>query len=96
MDILDDLPAESRYEVVGAVKATLRVEADAAETIVRASKPLWDAMEEAGGVWVDSWGGMQYVRVFPIMLAALVDAVRPPTLDEVLASLAERESTDQG
>ena len=70
MDPLDDLPPESRREVVAAVAATLNVSAEDAEAIVRASQPLWDAMEDAGGL-VDSWGGGEFCHLFPQMLTVI-------------------------
>ena len=70
MDPLDDLPPESRREVVSAVGAALHVSAEDAEAIVRASQPLWDAMEEAGGL-VDSWGGGEFCHLFPTMLTVV-------------------------
>jgi hypothetical protein len=70
MDPLDDLPPESRREVVAAVAATLNVGAEDAEAIVRASQPLWDAMEDAGGL-VDSWGGGEFCHLFPQMLTVI-------------------------
>lgn len=70
MDPLDDLPSESRREVVTAVAATLHVSAEDAEAIVRASQPLWDAMEDAGGL-VDSWGGGEFCHLFPQMLTVI-------------------------
>ena len=71
---LDDLPPDSRREVVAAVQAALSVNTDDAEAIVRASEPLWDAMEEVGGL-VDSWGGGEFCYLFPKMCAAM----RPAT-----------------
>ena len=41
-----------------------------AEAIVRASEPLWNAMEEAGGL-VDSWGGGEFCHLFPKMCSAI-------------------------
>lgn len=70
MDPLDDLPPESRREVVSAVTAALGVSAEDAETIVRASEPLRDAMEEIGGL-VDSWGGGEFCHLFPKMLTVI-------------------------
>ena len=70
MDPLDDLPAESRREVASAVAAALGVSTEDAEAIVRASEPLWDAMEEVGGL-VDSWGGGEYCYLFPKMCAVI-------------------------
>lgn len=70
MDPLDDLPPESRREVVSAVTAALGVSAEDAEAILRASEPLWEAMEEAGGL-VDSWGGGEFCHLFPQMLAVI-------------------------
>jgi len=70
MDPLDDLPPDSRREVVAAVGAALGVDSDNAEAIVRASEPLWNAMEEAGGL-VDSWGGGEFCHLFPKMCSAI-------------------------
>lgn len=70
MDPLDDLPPESRREVVSAVTAALDIGAGDAEAIIRASLPLWDAMEEAGGL-VDSWGGGEFCHLFPRMLTVV-------------------------
>ena len=53
-DPLEDLPVESRSEVVSAIRAVLGVDAAKAEALTRAAEPLWDAMERAGGL-VDSW-----------------------------------------
>jgi hypothetical protein len=76
MDPLDDLPPDSRREVVAAVGAALGVDRDVAEGIVRASEPLWDAMESAGGL-VDAWGGTEFCYLFPKMCAV----VRPATAE---------------
>ena len=73
MDPLDDLPPESRREVVAAVGLALGVDSDKAEAIVRASEPLWNAMEEAGGL-VDSWGGGEFCYLFPKMVSAIKPA----------------------
>jgi hypothetical protein len=70
MDPLDDLPPDSRREVIAAVGAALGIDADKAEAIVRASEPLWNAMEEAGGL-VDSWGGGEFCYLFPKMCSAI-------------------------
>jgi hypothetical protein len=70
MDPLDDLPPESRREVASAVATALGVGTDDAEAIMRASAPLWDAMEEVGGL-VDSWGGGEFCYLFPKMCAVL-------------------------
>lgn len=67
-DPLDDLPAESRSEVIREVRAVLNVDGDTAEDLVRAAEPLWDAMERAGGL-VDSWGGGEFCSVFPRVLS---------------------------
>jgi hypothetical protein len=37
-------------EVVAAVQAALGIDTEGAEMVVRASEPLWDAMEEVGGL----------------------------------------------
>ena len=70
MDPLDDMPSESRREVVSAVAESLGVELKHAEEIVRASLPLWDALEEVGGL-VDSWGGGEFCVLFPQMCAVI-------------------------
>jgi hypothetical protein len=67
-DSFDDLPADSRSEIVAEVCAVLDVEATAAEDLVRSSEPLWDAMERVGGL-VDSWGGGEFCHIFPRVLA---------------------------
>lgn len=69
-DPLDDLPADSRREIVADVRAALGVDAAAAEDIVRSAEPLWDALERAGGL-VDSWGGGEFCHVFPRVLALI-------------------------
>jgi hypothetical protein len=73
MDPLDDLPPDSRREVVGAVAAVLGVGTGEAESIVRAAEPLWEAMEQAGGL-VDSWGGGEFCELFPRMCAVVKPA----------------------
>ncbi len=70
MDPLDELPPESRREVASAVSTAIGVSADDAETIIRASEPLWDAMEEVGGL-VDAWGGGEFCHLLPKMLAVI-------------------------
>jgi hypothetical protein len=72
MDPLDDLPSESRVEVVAAVQVAWNVDASGAEEILRASEPFWNTLEEQGGV--DTWGGMEFVRVFPEALALIYKA----------------------
>jgi hypothetical protein len=66
-DPLNDLPDESRSEVVAEVRAGLGVDAATAEDLIRAAEPLWDAMERAGGL-VDGWGGGEFCNVFPRVL----------------------------
>lgn len=70
LDSLNDLPAESRREVASAVAAVLSVSTEDAETIVRASEPLWGAMEEVSGL-VDSWGCGEFCHLFPKMCTVL-------------------------
>ena len=72
-DPLNDLPDESRSELVTAVRALLGVDVATAEDLARAAEPLWDAMERAGGL-VDSWGGGEFCHVFPKTLAFIRDA----------------------
>jgi hypothetical protein len=73
MDPLDDLPVESRREVVAAVQAALSLSKEDAEVIIRASEPLWDAMEQVGGL-VGSWGGSEFCQLFPRMCAVVRSA----------------------
>jgi hypothetical protein len=77
MDPLDDLPPDSRTEVVAAVRqAWPRLESDAeAEEIIRCSEPLWNALEDRGGV--DTWGGGEFCGVFPQALALIYKACNP-------------------
>ncbi len=70
MDPLNDLPAESRQEVIAAVQAALGVTKEDAELILRASEPLWEAMEQVGGL-VDSWGGGEFCYLFPKMCSVI-------------------------
>ena len=72
-DPLDDLPAQSRSDVVAQVRAALGVDAATAEDLVRSAEPLWDALERAGGL-VDSWGGGEFCHVFPSALSFIRDA----------------------
>jgi hypothetical protein len=74
-DPLDDLPAESRNEVVANVQAVLSVDTATAEDIVRSAEPFWDAMERAGGL-VDSWGGGEFCYVLPRVLTFIRTATR--------------------
>ena len=67
-DSLDELPPDSRREVVAAVCAALGVDPDTAEDLIRSAEPFWDAMERAGGL-VDSWGGWEFCGLFPRVLA---------------------------
>ena len=67
MDPLDDLPPESRSEVVAAVQVAWGVDAAGAEEILRSSEPFWGSLEAHGGV--DSWGGGEFCNVFPRALA---------------------------
>src|SRR3954469_19450875 len=62
-DPLDDLPAESRAEVVAEIRGLLGVDEATAEDLVRSAEPLWKAMERAGGL-VDSWGGGEFCGGF--------------------------------
>jgi hypothetical protein len=71
-DSLEDLPPDSRRQIVPDVRAVLDVDAVNAEDIVRSAEPLWDAMERAGGL-VDSWGGGEFCYVLPRVLAFIRD-----------------------
>ncbi len=76
MDSLDDLPPDSRSEVLAEVCALLDVTTATAEDLVRAAEPLWDAMERAGGL-VDSWGGGEFCHLFPKTLAFIRTTANP-------------------
>lgn len=65
---MDDLPEDSRREVVAGVRAALGVDQASAEDVVRSTEPFWDAMERAGGL-VDSWGSGEFCSVLPRVLA---------------------------
>lgn len=71
-DPLDDMPQDSRREVVASVQAALDVDEGSAEDIVRSTEPFWDAMERAGGL-VDSWGGGEFCYVLPRLLTLIRD-----------------------
>jgi hypothetical protein len=73
-DPLDDLPVESRRELVAALVRVLDVPEHVAEDLARSAEPLWDAMERAGGL-VDSWGGGEFCGLFPEVMAFIRDAV---------------------
>jgi hypothetical protein len=68
MDPLEQLPVDSRREIVQSVVDMIGVSEDVAEDLVRSAEPLWEAMERAGGL-VDSWGGGEFCQVFPRTLA---------------------------
>jgi hypothetical protein len=85
MDSLNDLPAASRREVVAAVRAALGIDKKNAELVLRASEPLWDAMEQVGGL-VDTWGGSEFCYLFPKMCAVIrSDAQAATSASPVLA-----------
>jgi hypothetical protein len=67
-DSLDDMPADSRTELVAEVRAVLGVDVACEEDLIRSAEPFWDAMERAGGL-VDSWGGGEFCVVLPRVLA---------------------------
>jgi len=73
-DPLNDMPVESRREVVAAVQAVLEVDEASAENIVRSTEPFWNAMEDAGGL-VDSWGGGEFCYLLPRLLASIRNGV---------------------
>ena len=75
-DPLNDMPDESRSNVVAEVRASLGVDSDTAEDLIRAAEPLWDAMERAGDL-VDSWGGGEFCDVFPRVLTFIRTAANP-------------------
>ena len=70
MDVLDDLPPSSRQYLLETLQTTLGVNKKAAEKILRASEPFWNAMEDVGGL-VDSWGGGEFCNLFPKMCAVI-------------------------
>jgi hypothetical protein len=71
-DPLEDMPQDSRREVVAEVRALLDVDQASAEDIIRSTEPFWEAMERAGGL-VDSWGGGEFCVVLPRVLAFIRD-----------------------
>lgn len=73
-DSLDDMPADSRTELVAAVREVLGVDVARAEDLIRSAEPFWDAMERAGGL-VDSWGGGEFCLVLPGVLAYIQSGV---------------------
>jgi len=75
MDPLDDLPPESRAEVIAAVCGAWEVDVAGAETILRASEPFWNILEDNGGV--DAWGGAEFRHVFPDALAFIRRQANP-------------------
>lgn len=75
MDPLNDLPPESRAEIVAAVCDAWEVDVAGAENILRASEPFWNVLEDNGGV--DTWGGGEFCRVFPGALAFIRRQANP-------------------
>lgn len=75
MDPLDDLPDESRAELLGAVQSIWDVDQVGAESILRASEPFWNELEDHGGV--DAWGGGEFSYVFPQALALIRRLANP-------------------
>ena len=73
-DPLEDLPVESRQEVVASIQAVLDCDEATAENIVRSTEPFWNAMEDAGGL-VDSWGGGEFCHLLPRVLASIRNGV---------------------
>ena len=69
-DPLDDLPVDARRELISAVREVLDIDEAAAGQVVRASEPLWEALESAGGL-VDAWGGGEFCALLPRMLAVV-------------------------
>jgi hypothetical protein len=67
-DPLDDMPADSRTELVAEICTALDIDVAGAEDLIRSAEPFWDAMERAGGL-VDSWGGGEFCVVLPRVLA---------------------------
>lgn len=58
--------------MVAAIQTAWNVDTAGAEAILRASEPFWNTLEEHGGV--DTWGGMEFVRVFPEALVLIRNA----------------------
>lgn len=75
-DPLEDLPATSRAELTAAVCAAIDVDPATAEDVIRAAEPLWDALEEAGGL-VDAWGGGEFCHVLPQVLSFIRTTANP-------------------
>ena len=75
MDPLDDFPPATRTEVLASIQTAWRTDTAGAEAILRASEPFWNVLESQGGV--DSWGGMEFVRVFPQALESIYSECNP-------------------
>jgi hypothetical protein len=69
-DPLKDMSEAALAELVADVRSALPVSESDAVAIVRAAAPLWDVLEDAGGL-VDSFGGSDFCTAFPQMLAVL-------------------------
>lgn len=59
MDALDDLPTESRREVVGAVEAAHADGGDHYSNLC----PLWDVTEETGSWWIHGEEGSSAISL---------------------------------
>ncbi len=67
------------------MQAALGIDVENAARILRASEPLWDAMEQVGGL-VDTWGGAEFCDLFPKMCAVIrSDAAAATSSSRVLA-----------
>lgn len=75
-DPLDDIPAQSRKQLVAAVCAAIDVDIATAEDIIRSTEPFWEAMARAGGL-VDTWGGSEFRYVLPEVLSFIQTTANP-------------------
>jgi hypothetical protein len=75
-DPLEDMPVESRTELVAAVCVAIDVDTATAEDIIRSTEPFWNAMERAGGL-VDSWGGGEFCHLLPRVLSFIQTTANP-------------------
>ncbi|MFD4323592.1 hypothetical protein ACFWQC_03090 [Nocardioides sp. NPDC058538] len=67
-DVLNEMPADSVEDLVGALTSMLEIDRATAKDLIRSSEPFWTAMERAGGL-VDTWGGGEFCYVLPRVLA---------------------------
>jgi hypothetical protein len=72
MGPLDGLPATSRIEVLAAVQTAWCTDAAGPKPFSAPLSRSGNVLEDHGGV--DTWGGMEFIRVFPQALAYIYHA----------------------